>query len=490
MDKYTTVKMPIKDLFNIISKSTNHVFKDDEWLDLKDVIKIQNENNEWINIKSLVQKTKNIVKIKFTNGIEKTISEKHLFGIYNSDGEWCFQFAGRLKPGNKIQIANNIALEVASVESQKMPQKVYDCEVDSETHLYQTSDGIINHNSAKGKSLLADVWLGENIKAGGIGFKIDVEDAAGFKFTAKVVGSEDVAKQIRLISPKTLGMGKEKFDASKLVITIERLTNILNKIIDYQLSKGDGRNKSVLIVIDSVSQLSSDKEINDIRDEKDKRDMTAQQKMRALFRAITQMLRYANVTIVGIAHLTANIGVMFGEKSVINAKGSAFGYASSLTLQAMSSKELLDPKSGVPIGIKMKFKTKKNRMAYKGRDCFVYLYFDGGIDPYGGLVELMVQYGIAKASAKAALDGGYKDSVVFTYITDSGTELKFKANDTKKIIDANGGMDLLKEIETKLNDSFHNKLKEQGVTEIDLLAYDEMEEEVDFGDEEVNMEAE
>lgn len=473
MKKAVEVKTTIKKLFDTISSVENHNFVIDEWYDQKNSIQIMNERNEWINIKKLVKKNTNTTKIDFTNGISKIVAANHLIGNYYN-GEWCFQFAERLKPGDIIQIANQRTLKVESNTPNNI-MDVYDFEVDSDSHLYQTADGIINHNSQKGKSLIADAWLGKNIEAGGISFKIDIEDAAGFKFTAKIVGSEETAKQIRLISPKTLSSGKS--DAKDLIITIERLTNIMNKLIDFQISKGINKNPSVLVVIDSVSQLSSDKEIQDIRDEKDKRDMTAQQKMRALFRAITQMLRHANVTMVGIAHLTANIGVMFGEKTVINAKGSAFGYASSLTLQAMSAKELVDPKSGVPIGIKLKFKTKKNRLAFKGRDCFTYLYFDGGIDRYGGLAELMVQYGLAKASAKAALDGGYKETVVFTYETLDGKQLKFKAHETGQVIEANGGEELLAEIEHRLNDSYKNKLAEAGVTELELLEQDGMDDE-------------
>jgi len=342
--------------------------------------------------------------------------------------------------------------------------------------------------SEKGKSLITDCWLGKNIENGGISFKVDIEDAAGFKFTGKVVGSEEIAKQIRLISPKVLNKKSDKMNPADLIITIERLTTIMNKIIDFQISKGDNKNPSVLVVIDSVSQLSSDKEITDIRAETDKRDMTAQQKMRALFRAITQMLKHANVTLVGIAHLTANIGVMFGEKTVINAKGSAFGYASSLTLQAVSSKELLDPSTGATMGIKLKFKTKKNRLAFKGREAFTYLYFDGGIDPYGGLPELMAQYGIAKASAKPGVDGTYKESVNFTYVTDDGKELKFKTTSIKEVIEKNGGIELLKEIETNLNNSYNNKLKAEGITEESLLAQDPMDDEIEDVIEEVTEE--
>jgi len=335
---------------------------------------------------------------------------------------------------------------------------------------------MLSGDSATGKSLLADVWLGKNIEKGGISFKVDVEDSAGFKFTSKVLGSEAIASQIRLISPKTITSGK-KSNNQNLIITIERLTTIINKIVDYQVSKGVNKNPSVFIVIDSVSQLSSDKEITDIREENDKRDMTATQKMRALFRSITQILKHSNVTIVGIAHMTANVGALFGPKTVINAKGSAFGYSSSLTFQAMSNKEIIDAKSGVPIGIKMKFVTKKNRMAFKGRTAFTYLYFDGGIDPYGGLAELLVQYGIATAGAKADVSGGFKDTTTFTYIMNSGKEIKFKIRGTKDVIEANGGIELLKEMETKLNAAYSNKLKDMGVTELDLLATDDAEEE-------------
>ena len=186
---------------------------------------------------------------------------------------------------------------------------------------------LISGNSATGKSLVTDVLLGKNIEKGGLSFKVDIEDAAGFKFAAKVMGGEDIARRVRLISPKTVAKkdasGNSKLDPAGLVITIERLTNILNKLIDYQISKGENKNPSILVVIDSVSQLSTDKEVTDVREENDKRDMSAQQKMRVLFRALTQMLRHANVTIVGIAHLTANIGGMaFAPKSVVRSKST------------------------------------------------------------------------------------------------------------------------------------------------------------------------
>ena len=197
---------------------------------------------------------------------------------------------------------------------------------------------------------------------------------------------------------------------------------------------------------------------------------------RVQFRALTQMLRHANVTIVGIAHLTANIGVAFGDKKVVSAKGTGFGYASSLTLQAVSSKELADPKTKTPIGIRLKFKTKKNRIAFKGREAFLYLYFDRGIDPYGGLAELLAQYGLAKPSAKGGLDGSYPDSVTFKYETLDGRELKFKATGVKEVVENNGGDALLKEWNERLTGAYKGALAASGVSEDDLLAADPMDE--------------
>lgn len=280
---------------------------------------------------------------------------------------------------------------------------------------------MLSGEEAKGKSLIIDAWLGENIRGGGTSYKVDIEDAVGKDFTSKIVGDPAIAAKIRIISPSTLkAVAKAKGDVSKLrpkdtVITIEKLTSFINKLIDWQLSRGEKKLPSIIMGIDSVSNLSSDKEVQDIHDSKDKRDMTPQQKMRAFFRAVGQKLKEANITIIGIAHLTANIGVMFGDKKVISAKGTGFKYASSLIVNCVSSKEIKTKKDGTAIGVKMKLKTTKNRVAYKGRETFLYMYFNYGIDPYGGLGELLVQYGLAKASVTKALDGGYPQNTVFSY---------------------------------------------------------------------------
>ena len=478
MNELHEIRTTPEKLFAAIAQLEGHEFKNDKFFNPKKCsVQVLDENSKWTDVKGFVIKEKETVKLSF--GLTNVMKVAKNHRIATDKVRPCV-FAQDIAVGSIIKKADGSDTVLTALRSGST-ETVYDMEVDSPTHLYQTANGIIHHNSEKGKSLVTDVWLGQNIRNGGLSFKVDIEDAGGYKFTSQVVGSEEVAARIRLISPKMLATktkdGKEgKLNPADLVITIERLTSILNKLIDYQISKGANKNKSVMVVIDSVSQLSSDKEITDIRADHDKRDMTAQQKMRALFRALTQMLRHANVTIVGIAHLTANIGVAFGDKKVVSAKGTGFGYASSLTLQAVSSKELADPKTKTPIGIRLKFKTKKNRIAFKGREAFLYLYFDRGIDPYGGLAELLAKYGLAKPSGKIAMDGSFPNTVNFTYETLDGRTIKFKATEVGKAVEANGGDALLKEWNDRLTDAYKGALAATGVSEDDLLAADPMDE--------------
>lgn len=337
---------------------------------------------------------------------------------------------------------------------------------------------LISGDPGKGKSFLCDVILGNNVRMGGKSYKIDVEKAANYEFTSQIVGSKEIADQIRIIKPEE---GK--------VISIERLSTILNKAIDYQASAKDKKNPSVAFVVDSVTQLTTEKEMDIVNNrsekKKDKKDMTAAQKMRELFRTIEQKQEFSNVTIIGIAQLTANIPttgfVAPGTPTkVANVKGSGFAFASSLTIQLISDREI--KVKDIPIGIKMKMKTTKNRIKYKGRDCWIYFYFKHGVDPLGGLIELLGKYGAIKASAKPKVSGEYNPTTKFTYKMDNGTKLEFTQKTFRQVIAENGGDELLKEFNKKLNEIYEDMLDQDGITDEDLLDEDDIEEEDEGGE--------
>lgn len=316
--------------------------------------------------------------------------------------------------------------------------------------------------SGMGKSLICDQFLGNNIKLNnGISFKVEIEDAGGREFTAAIVGSQEVADKIKIIEPVEDEKGNFK------PITIEKLTGFFNKLVQFQIGKKS--KAQVMVVVDSISQITSDKEFEDVQKDKDTRDMTVQQKMRAFFRVLTQQQRQANLTIIGIAHVTANIGVMFGPKTVINSKGSGFKYASSLDIEVKGNKPIKN--KDITIGYKMKLTTSKNRMTFKGRSVWIDFYTYGGIDKYSGLCEILARYGVFKASAKPDVNGFFKDSVSFTW-----KDRKFKENQLESVLKELGEETALKEIQQELNDRFQALCKRERITE-DMILEDNSENE-------------
>ncbi len=346
---------------------------------------------------------------------------------------------------------------------------------------------LISGEPGKGKSLLLDVLLGSNVEYGGTSIKAAIERGVNFNFTSQIVGSADIASKIRLIKPKD----------EEDVITIEKLTSIIYKLLDFQAAKKREKNKSVLLGIDSVTQLTSLKEIKGVEDrasgKKEKKDMTSTQEMRKLFRTIEQRLENNNMTIIGIGQLTANIPtgsfVPVGTpKTVVNVKGSGFNYASSLTIQVISDREIVDLKAGVPIGIRMRMKTTKNRVKYKGRDCWVCFYFNRGIDRFGGFPELLSTYGVIKAYDITVVDGKEKRKKVvmnksglfegtptFIYTRSDGTEVLFNSVNISEVLTE----EILNEINVELNKIYDGMLSSQGITASDYLKSDDPEEEND-----------
>lgn len=377
-----------------------------------------------------------------------------------------------------------------------------------------TRISLISGEEGKGKSFLMDVLLGNNVKMGGASFKVMIEAAANYDFSSLIVGSEDIAEKINVI--------KAKQDAKGNInpITIERLTSILYKAIDYQASKKEKKNKSLVFGIDSMTQLTSDKELAGVEKradgKKETKDMTSAVKMRELFRTIEQQLEYSNVSIIGIGQLTANIQTGWvprgTPKTVINVKGSGGKFASSLTINMISDKEIKDPKTDTPVGIKMRLKTTKNRIQFKGRDCYLYFYFARGVDRFGGLADLLAKYGvlepvIMKENAKGEVKekkaipeptGEFKPEVTFKWSdgTDGGLSIKFKKFNMAQVIEANGGEELLKKWNEQLNKIYDDILKGAGISEEDYLEDDgldieaEMEKELSDGESEENDEGE
>ena len=105
---------------------------------------------------------------------------------------------------------------------------------------------LLEGENSKGKSLLGAKLLGENIIGGGSSWYFDTEDAANYNFVSQIVGSKEVAAKIKRIDQ---------------VHTIEQLNKAMSQMINFQIAKGSDNAKRVMALVDSYSQLSSEKEV-------------------------------------------------------------------------------------------------------------------------------------------------------------------------------------------------------------------------------------
>ena len=240
--------------------------------------------------------------------------------------------------------------------------------------------------SGRGKSLQSCRIALENARTGGISIIIDIENALTLDFLTKIANNDiELAKKVKIIQG---------------IYTIEDLQNWLNNLIAFQKNKG--AEKEILVVVDSWSILSSKHELAVVEENKGKKDMSKAVAARMLLRSLAGQFKECKITPILVLHLTANIGVMFGDKTVPASHGNAALFMSSTRTQLYATQELLDANKN-PVGTVLNFKTKKNRFTYKNKTAKVAFYFSGpktGIDRFSGLAETLVSWGIMECSVK------------------------------------------------------------------------------------------
>lgn len=297
-----------------------------------------------------------------------------------------------------------------------------------------------------GKSLILTKLAGENIKRGGISYIIDTEDAINPLF-AKVILHDPEGKVVNRI---------------QRVDTIDTLEQLRNFVVTLANKKIATKNMTpIFIGIDSISQLSSEKEMEDAKSGSFARDMTKQQAMRGFFRVVNRLLRSANITLIVLSHTSAAIGA-FGNPVTAANHGGGVKFASSVRIWITSSKEVSDS-AGIPLGVRMNFKIEKNRLVFKGRKASVNLSFKKGIQPWSGLLELLADNSIVKLSTK--------DIKKTTTVVYKGEE--FKASKIEEWVAGSGGTEVvLQKFQADLDSIYGHQDVEESFEELDVADED------------------
>jgi RecA/RadA recombinase len=109
------------------------------------------------------------------------------------------------------------------------------------------------------------------------------------------------------------------------VATVQEFRTQAIKILDGYMEKKDP--PPMLFVLDSMGNLSTDKEVQDMADGKDTRDMTRAQLIRGAFRVLTLKLGKAKVPLIVTNHVYDVVGSYVPMKKM--GGGSGLDYAAS-----------------------------------------------------------------------------------------------------------------------------------------------------------------
>ena len=277
-----------------------------------------------------------------------------------------------------------------------------------------------------GKSLMAAHLLANTQKQGGMAVYIDTENAMNEEF-ARAIGI-DVANMLYI-----------------------QLENIVTKV-----REGDS-NRLVTIVVDSLAGATTK-----VESEADySKDGWATSKAIILSKAmrkITQMIGRQRICAVFTNQLRQKMGVMFGDPwTTSGGKAVAFHSSCRLRLKPMGQiKAKVDGQDQV-IGIKTVAQVVKNRMGPPLRKSQFEIYFESGIDDFGGWLHVLKDYKLVK-------QGGSW----YTYTDKAGKDHKFMSKDWNDLLTNNS--DLKNEIYDLITETIimNYKVDNFGIDDIEI----------------------
>jgi len=170
---------------------------------------------------------------------------------------------------------------------------------------------------------------------------------------------------------------------------VEQLKFDITKRLE-QIEKDD----NVFIMIDSVGNLASKKEVEDAMNEKAVADMSRAKALKSLFRIVTPKLTAKNIPLIAINHVYQEIGMF--PKAVVSG-GTGIYYSANQIFIITKSQE----KDGTDLtGFKFTINIEKSRFVKeKSKLPFTVLY-ESGIQKWSALFDLALEAGFITKSTQ------------------------------------------------------------------------------------------
>lgn len=167
------------------------------------------------------------------------------------------------------------------------------------------------------------------------------------------------------------------------ISTIEELRHDMAKQLTENINKGD----KIIIIIDSIGNLASNKELNDAVDGNEKSDMTRAKVIKSLFRIIVPKLNMKKIPCIFINH-TYETMEMFAKTMMGGGTGTQYSPNTVLFItkaQEKDGKELQ--------GFRFTLIANKSRTVRENSKFPLLVTFDKGIHKYSGLLDVAMQTG-------------------------------------------------------------------------------------------------
>jgi len=175
-------------------------------------------------------------------------------------------------------------------------------------------------------------------------------------------------------------------DTSRVLHT--PVTNIeeLKFDISNQLENMDRKDK-VIILIDSIGNLASKKEVEDAKDEKSVADMSRAKSLKSLFRMVTPHLSMKDIPLLAINHTYKEIGLY--PKDIVG--GGTGIYYSADWIWIIGRRQ---NKKGTEVtGYDFIIKEEKSRFVKEQSKIPITVSWDGGVERFSGLLDVALAGG-------------------------------------------------------------------------------------------------
>jgi len=147
------------------------------------------------------------------------------------------------------------------------------------------------------------------------------------------------------------------------------------------------RGDKVVIIIDSIGNLASKKELEDALNEKSVADMSRAKALKGLFRMVTPYLTMKNIPLLAVNHTYQEMGLF--PKAIVSGGTGIYYSADNIWIIGRQQE-----KTGKDItGYNFVINVEKSRFVKEKSKVPIGVSWEGGIQPYSGLLEVALAGG-------------------------------------------------------------------------------------------------